>query len=247
MRVILPQRSALDLSPPDNEMRPKSRSFLLMKHGRTPWKCLVLFAMAVACIPAFGLRLPAASPESVGLSSQRLERIGAVIQKSIDEGRPAGAATLVARHGKVAWFEAQGMADKENGKPMTSEAPCALNTKQGCGGRLPFGRWGSNFVTLWSSRRTRYRLIGVHHEEDYLDGRCGWIGDSIAAALVWMGGESCKMHLPCLSKFLSEHSIFGCEIGDHVLLPTIHPTRENQKHQLPRLQKSLHRFLTDAP
>ena len=49
-----------------------------------------------------------------------------------------------------------------------------------------------------------------------------------------------------LPKLLPEHSIFGYEVGDHILLPMIHPTRENQKQQLPRLEKSLHRILTDA-
>ncbi len=85
-------------------------------------KCLVLFVIALACIPVFGQGLPSASPESVGLSAQRLERIGVVIQKNIEEGRLAGAVTLVARHGKVAWFKAQGMADKENGRPMPPDA-----------------------------------------------------------------------------------------------------------------------------
>lgn len=62
--------------------------------------------------------LPTAGPESVGLSSERLERIGTAVQREIDEKRIAGAVTLVARHGRVAWFKAQGMADREAGKPM---------------------------------------------------------------------------------------------------------------------------------
>src|SRR2546422_11189572 len=41
-----------------------------------------------------------AFPEDVGLSSERLERIAKVIQRSIDDGRIAGADALVARHGK---------------------------------------------------------------------------------------------------------------------------------------------------
>src|SRR5206468_7999819 len=42
-----------------------------------------------------------AAPEDVGLSSERLERIGGTIQKSVDDGRIAGATSLVARHGRV--------------------------------------------------------------------------------------------------------------------------------------------------
>src|ERR1700751_4951125 len=66
--------------------------------------------------------LPTAKPETLGLSSERLERIGAAVQHSIDDKRIAGAVTLVVRHGKVAWFKAQGMADRENSKPMRTDA-----------------------------------------------------------------------------------------------------------------------------
>jgi hypothetical protein len=54
---------------------------------------------------AFAQELPAAKPESVGVSSERLERIGAAVQKSIDEKRIAGAVTLVARRGRAAAFQ----------------------------------------------------------------------------------------------------------------------------------------------
>jgi CubicO group peptidase (beta-lactamase class C family) len=62
------------------------------------------------------------SPEEVGFSSQRLERIGATIQRGIDEGRIAGAVSLVARHGKIAYFKAFGMADRDTKKPMRTDS-----------------------------------------------------------------------------------------------------------------------------
>jgi CubicO group peptidase (beta-lactamase class C family) len=52
------------------------------------------------------------------LASERLERIGAAVQRSIDEKRIAGAVTLVVRRGRVAWLKPQGMMDREAGKPM---------------------------------------------------------------------------------------------------------------------------------
>ena len=61
------------------------------------------------------------SPESVGLSSERLERIGRNIQKSVDENRIAGAVSLVARHGQIAYFKAFGMASREDRKPMQTD------------------------------------------------------------------------------------------------------------------------------
>ena len=62
------------------------------------------------------------SPESVGLSSERLERIASAIEKSIDDGRVAGGVTLVARQGKIAYFKAVGMADREARKPMRTDS-----------------------------------------------------------------------------------------------------------------------------
>src|SRR3989449_7329564 len=63
-----------------------------------------------------------AFPEDVGLSSERLERIAKVIQRSIDDGRIAGADALVARHGKIAYFKALGMADRDGKKPMRTDS-----------------------------------------------------------------------------------------------------------------------------
>lgn len=67
---------------------------------------------------AWAQETPVVKPETVGLSSERLERISSAVQRSIDDKRIAGAVTLVARRGHVAWFRAQGMADREAGKPM---------------------------------------------------------------------------------------------------------------------------------
>jgi len=66
--------------------------------------------------------LPSAKPETVGLSSERLERIGTAVQRSVDDKRIAGAVTLVVRHGKVAWLKSQGMMDREASKSMRPDA-----------------------------------------------------------------------------------------------------------------------------
>jgi len=82
----------------------------------------VLLGFLVLSVLAAAQDLPAAKPESVGLSSERLARIDTAVQRSIDDKRVAGAVTLVVRHGKVAWFKAQGMADREAGKAMPTDA-----------------------------------------------------------------------------------------------------------------------------
>lgn len=81
---------------------------------------VLLFVLAIASA-AFAQEALPAKPESVGLSSERLERISAVVQQSIDDNRIAGAVTLVARRGRVVWLKAQGMADRESGRPMGTD------------------------------------------------------------------------------------------------------------------------------
>ena len=61
-------------------------------------------------------------PESVGFSSERLERLHAVIQQEIDKKKTmAGAVTQLARHGRVIDFKAYGKKDLASGSPMTTD------------------------------------------------------------------------------------------------------------------------------
>lgn len=82
----------------------------------------VLLGLFILQTFLFAQELPSAKPEAVGLSSERLERINSVVQKDIDGKRIAGAVTLVVRRGKVAWFKAQGMMDREASRPMAPDA-----------------------------------------------------------------------------------------------------------------------------
>ncbi len=52
--------------------------------------------------------LPSAAPESIGLSLPRLQKMSEAFQREIDKGTTPGVVTLVARRGKIGWFEAQG-------------------------------------------------------------------------------------------------------------------------------------------
>jgi len=61
-------------------------------------------------------------PEDVGLSSERLGRITAMMKRHIAAGEISGGVTLVARHGKIAHFEATGVTDIETKNPMTKDA-----------------------------------------------------------------------------------------------------------------------------
>jgi len=70
--------------------------------------------------------LPMAKAESVGMSSARLARIHDYIQGYMDRNEIAGAVTLVARHGKVVHFDAQGFRYKEEGAPMQKDTIFSL-------------------------------------------------------------------------------------------------------------------------
>ena len=62
------------------------------------------------------------NPESVGLDSGRLERIGPQMQSYVDRGVYAGVRTLVARRGVVVHSGQYGHADKEAGTPLGADA-----------------------------------------------------------------------------------------------------------------------------
>jgi CubicO group peptidase (beta-lactamase class C family) len=59
------------------------------------------------------------APEEVGLSSDRLERVAALVQRHIDAGSFTGAVTLIARDGQIVYHEAQGLMDLEEERRMS--------------------------------------------------------------------------------------------------------------------------------
>lgn len=83
---------------------------------------LVLLAGLLAVQPIHAQSVDGARPEDVGLSSERLQRVTAVMQRHIDEGNVAGVVTIVARRGRIAHFEAQGSMDIDAGTPMVKDA-----------------------------------------------------------------------------------------------------------------------------
>ena len=60
-------------------------------------------------------------PESVGFSSERLERLHALIQDEIEKKQLAGAVTILARHGKVVEYKTYGKRDLASGAAMTRD------------------------------------------------------------------------------------------------------------------------------
>ncbi len=87
---------------------------------RTTVVAVAVAATAWTALPAE--EIPVASPEEVGMSSERLLEIDAAVKRHIDAGEIQGAVTVVARRGKVVHFEAYGLMDVDRGLPMEKDS-----------------------------------------------------------------------------------------------------------------------------
>ena len=93
------------------------------------WVCafVIVSLCALAAVPTAAQsakrRTPAAdvaaTPESVGFSSERLENLHKIIQDEIDQKQLAGAITILARHGKIVDYRVYGERDLDSHAPMT--------------------------------------------------------------------------------------------------------------------------------
>ncbi len=79
---------------------------------------LTLFLILITSIATAQGIPQAKSPEQVGLSKERLERISAWLQTDVDNKVIPGAVVMVLRKGKIAYYEAFGYQDREKNIPM---------------------------------------------------------------------------------------------------------------------------------
>src|SRR4051812_28742039 len=95
-----------------NEVTPvMRRSFVLF--------CLSLLLIAPGVLAQ---PLPKATPESVGMSTERLNRMHAAMQALVDTHQVGGIVTLVARDGKMVDLQAFGFQDVDAKMPMKSDS-----------------------------------------------------------------------------------------------------------------------------
>jgi len=80
---------------------------------------ILLLLNHVQLLPGAGV--PTAKPEDMGMSSARLKRIRPAMQRYIDSKAVPGVVTLIARRGRVVYFEAQGRRDFVSDVPMTRD------------------------------------------------------------------------------------------------------------------------------
>ena len=85
--------------------------------------CWVMLACAIVAFTTPAIcETEATKPESVGLSSERIQRIGDAMKQEVAKGAFPGAVVLIARGGKVVHFDAYGYLDGKKDKPMTKDA-----------------------------------------------------------------------------------------------------------------------------
>jgi CubicO group peptidase (beta-lactamase class C family) len=86
----------------------------------------LLSGLSIATMLAVGVAaqprdLAEAKPETVGFSSQRLDRMHAVLQKYVDDGQMPGIVTVMARHGKIIDSRTYGKRDIASSSPMEKD------------------------------------------------------------------------------------------------------------------------------
>ncbi|WP_407151913.1 serine hydrolase domain-containing protein [Bradyrhizobium sp. ORS 86] len=65
--------------------------------------------------------LPLAKPESIGLSSARLQAMSDTFKREVDKGNTPGVTVLVARRGQIGWFDAIGRQSPAASAPMAHD------------------------------------------------------------------------------------------------------------------------------
>ena len=83
---------------------------------------LVALSIAVSGPVAAQISLPAARPETVGMSSAKLAKVTEALQAHVDAGDIAGAVAAVMRHGKLVYSMAVGRRDIASAAPMTFDS-----------------------------------------------------------------------------------------------------------------------------
>ncbi len=80
-----------------------------------------LAALALLAFAGMAAAEAPVAPRALGLSPERLARIGGTMRQYVADGRIAGVVTLVARNGRIVHLEATGDADREAKRPMRTD------------------------------------------------------------------------------------------------------------------------------
>jgi CubicO group peptidase (beta-lactamase class C family) len=104
-------------------MNTKFRLVLAALSGVTLGAVAIAGVRAQENVSTHAYNLPMANrAEDVGISSARLSRVTSTFQAEVDKAAIPGAVVLIARRGKVAYFEAFGFRDREKQAPMQKDS-----------------------------------------------------------------------------------------------------------------------------
>ena len=96
-----------------------------MKRKLTAYITILFFSIGIVgaqtSAPVIVKTFPTVSPESVGLSSERLKRIDENVNKWLADGRLNGCVALIIRDGKIAYHKAFGYNDDAKKEPMRTD------------------------------------------------------------------------------------------------------------------------------
>lgn len=81
---------------------------------------LIIFTLLFSTTALSG-DLRKTKPEKMGISSQRLERLEAMNQRHVDEGKLAGVLTMIARKGKIVHVDGAGSLGLDGDRPITED------------------------------------------------------------------------------------------------------------------------------
>ena len=88
-------------------------------------KSILLSALLSACICtqlSWAQNIPSAKPESVGMSSKKLEHMTKMFQAEVDKGAIPGAIIQINRNGKLVYTSVLGFKDKNKNEPLTKDS-----------------------------------------------------------------------------------------------------------------------------
>lgn len=88
----------------------------------TKLKLIIVIALLLVVYTLQAQIIKVTDPSEVGMSAERLQRIGQHFQSYLDDNKIAGIQTLVARKGKVVHFETNGYADIDSKKKLEANS-----------------------------------------------------------------------------------------------------------------------------
>jgi CubicO group peptidase (beta-lactamase class C family) len=85
-------------------------------------KTLIFLSLCFGSIAVTAADLKKARPESVGMSSDRLERIRPIMQEYVDQNQLAGITTMISRRGKIVHHETVGKLNLTSGEALQADS-----------------------------------------------------------------------------------------------------------------------------